>query len=203
MGPDYLAATDRFPFLDAKDRQHAEWFRFCIASTAKATVLRDADLGAAPQVPQTPPALPPVQQLAVQLPPVEQLLPVGQPPLGLAANINLIKEVPGALAAPSGGWTAAALYARYSEPLKAGVPSLREIMVQQGHIDWARLRKDEKVALWRNKFWSCICCEVHGGKELQQALKDAQDKYDGWGSMHRAKMAKLMGDKCARRGFKA
>ncbi len=67
------------------------------------------------QVPQTPPGLPPVQQL----------------PANPAAIVDLIQEVPGALAAPGGGWTAAALYARYSEPLKAGVPSLRKGMVQQ------------------------------------------------------------------------
>ncbi len=111
MGPDYLAATDRFPFLAVKDRQHADWLRFCTASSAKAAALRNADGGgAAPQVPQTPPRLPSAPQLSSgeQLTPVQQLPPVEQlPPRqqstetpGPAACINLIKEVPGALAAP-------------------------------------------------------------------------------------------------------
>ncbi|CAL8461824.1 g1355 [Coccomyxa elongata] len=51
----------------------------------------------------------------------------------------LIQEVPGASAAPSGGWTAAAVYARYGEPLKAGVPSLKGIMVQQALKDAKRI----------------------------------------------------------------
>ena len=55
-----------------------------------------------------------------------------------------------------------------------------------------------------NKFWSRICCEVHGGKELQQALADAQEEYKRWGAEHRAKRAKLMeGEKSVRKGFKA
>lgn len=73
----------------------------------------------------------------------------------------------------------------------------------QGHIDWARPGKDRKAALWMNKFWSLICCEVNAGKELQQALKDAQEEYSKWGSEHRAKKAKLMEGKCARKEFKA
>ncbi len=58
--------------------------------------------------------------------------------------------------------------------------------------------------MWMNKFWSRISCEVNAGKELQQALKDAQEEYSEWGSQHRAKRAKLMGEKCGgRKGFKA
>ncbi|BDA41778.1 hypothetical protein COCOBI_02-5720 [Coccomyxa sp. Obi] len=83
---------------------------------------------------------------ALQLPPPQQL------PLDPAASIDLIEAVPGALAAPGRGWTPAALYARYSEPLQESVPSMREIMVQQGHIDWARLQRDKKAAQWMNKF---------------------------------------------------
>ncbi|CAL8462837.1 g2371 [Coccomyxa elongata] len=111
----------------------------------KAAALRAADGGTAVQVPQTPPGLPLVQQLS----PVEQLTPVQQLPANPAAIVDLIQEVPGALAAPGGGWTPAALYARYSDPLKAGVPSLREVMVQQGHLDWARPGKDRKAAVMR------------------------------------------------------
>ncbi len=124
MGPDYLAATDRFPFLAAKDRQHTDWLRFFTASRAKAAALWAADGGTAVQVPQTPPGLPPVQQM----PPVQQLPPSLPDP---ADSIDLIKEVPGAFRAPSKGWTVAAMYARYSKPLKPGLPPLREIMVQQ------------------------------------------------------------------------
>ena len=117
-GPDYLAATDRFPFLAAKGWQHADWLRFFSVNSAKAAVMRVADRQAALQEPQTPPGLRPVQQL------------LANP----AAIIDLIQEVPGAPAAPSGGWTAADVYARYGEPLKAGVPSLKGSMVQQvGH----------------------------------------------------------------------
>lgn len=43
MGADYLAATHRFPFLAAKDRQHNDWVRFVDASCKKAAALRDAD----------------------------------------------------------------------------------------------------------------------------------------------------------------
>ncbi len=117
-GPDYLAATDRFPFLAAKGWQHADWLRFFSVNSAKAAVMRVADRQAALQEPQTPPGLRPVQQL------------LANP----AAIIDLIQEVPGAPAAPSGGWTAADVYARDGEPLKAGVPSLKGSMVQQvGH----------------------------------------------------------------------
>ena len=71
-----------------------------------------------------------------------------------------------------------------------------------GHIDWARLQTTKKAAQWMNKFWSRICCEVHGGKELQQALEDAE--YKQWGAKHRAKRARLMdGEKSGRKGFKA
>ncbi|CAL8472230.1 g11772 [Coccomyxa elongata] len=166
MGADYRAATDRFPFLAAKDPQHADWLSFCDASKAKALALQTAE-GA----PQTPPMPPPVQRPpAVQQPPPVQELPV-------AATIHLVQVVPDALKAPPGGWTTAALYERYSKALKDGIPSLREIMVHQGHLGWARADKDRKDAQWMNKFWSRICCEVNTGKELQQALKDAQEEY--------------------------
>ncbi|CAL8468252.1 g7791 [Coccomyxa elongata] len=203
LGPDYRAATDRFPFLAAKDLQYVDWLRFCAASKAKAAALRDADADVAPQ---TPPMRPPVQELSSEQDweVLELLEPEEEPPL--AAGIDLIVEVPDALTAPSRGWTAAALYARYSEPLKPGLPTLREVMVHQGHLNWTTPGRDRKAALWMNKFWSRICCEVNaGGKELEQALRDAQDEYEKWGTDHRAKRAKLMdGEKSSgRKGFKA
>ncbi|CAL8463158.1 g2692 [Coccomyxa elongata] len=221
MGADYHAATGRFPFLLQKNWQHVNWVRFVKASHDKAATLRLMDLHAAnqriadfqagqlgqqaPVTPETPQQLPPVQQLP---PPMQQewqlAPPVQEPPL--AATIDLVQAVPNILTAPPyANWSAAALYARYNEPQKPGVPSLREVMVHQGHLNWARPGKDRKAVMWMQKFWSRIRCEVNAGKELQQALQDAQDEYDMWCVENRAKKAKLVdGEKCnVRSGFKA
>lgn len=43
------------------------------------------------------------------------------------------------------------------------------------------------------KFWSRICCEVHAGKELQQAPEDAQKEYEEWSSPEQKRTrAKMM-----------
>ena len=127
MGPDYLAATRRFPFLAAKDCQHGDWLSFCAASKAKAADMRAADSSTGLQAPPTPPPLPPVARPVQQPVPVLNLLPAEQSsivvamPPGLAATIDIVQEAEGALAAPKpDGWTAAGVYAKYTEPLKDG-----------------------------------------------------------------------------------
>ena len=67
------------------------------------------------------------------------------------------------------------------------------MMSVQGHLDWARPGKDRKAALWMNKFWSRICCEVKAGKGLQQALKDAQEDPQRVGQPAQCKQGKADG----------
>lgn len=132
MGPDYLAATDRFPFLAARDVQHDAWLRFCRASEAKAAAMRAAD-GAATFQPQTPPPLPPVLQPVQEMVPLAKLLPAEQPQPVPAATINIFSIVPDALTAPGSPpkWTCDNLWNLFVEPLKEGLPPLREIIKHQ------------------------------------------------------------------------
>ena len=144
MGPDYLAATDRFPFLAVKDRQHADWLRFCTASSAKAAALRNADGGgcstSAPDTPTPAICATAVVRGAADTCTAAATCGTAATPPAVdrdARSGRLHQPHQGGARRPgrsTGGWTAAALYARYGEPLKAGVPSLKEIMVQQvGH----------------------------------------------------------------------
>ncbi|CAL8464503.1 g4038 [Coccomyxa elongata] len=73
----------------------------------------------------------------------------------------------------------------------------------QGCLDWARQMKDKRAAMWMNKFWSRICCEVHSGKEQQQALEDAEKDYKIWSSPEQTLKRKRDGECEARKGFKS
>ncbi|CAL8464800.1 g4335 [Coccomyxa elongata] len=75
-------------------------------------------------------------------------------------------EVPGASAAPSGGWTAAAVC--YGEPLKAGVPSLKGIMVQQALKDAKRILSEWGSQHRANR--AKLMGEKCGGKKRFKAL---------------------------------